>query len=154
MTYLLKDEKQTAAFGSALGVHLRGGDVVLLSGELGAGKSVLARGVAASLGVSGDMPSPTFVLAIPHTGTIGVCHMDLYRLSDMDAFYSAGLHEYMTDENVALIEWPLAGLTAPVRIEIALLCVGDARRASLAFYGMRGRAEGIRESLAGWGERL
>ena len=79
---------------------------VLLDGDLGAGKSVMARGIARALGVTGAMPSPTFTLLIPYQGRIPVYHFDLYRLADPDEFYAAGLDEFVGGDGVAVVEWP------------------------------------------------
>lgn len=106
MIYLTHSESETFEFGRALGSCLKAGDCVLLTGDLGAGKSVLARGVAASHGVTCAMPSPTFVLMIPYEGDVKVYHFDLYRLSDPDEFYQAGLEEFIGGDGIALIEWP------------------------------------------------
>lgn len=150
MTYLLETEEESTRFGAALGTHLKGGDAVFLSGELGSGKSVIARGIARSLGVGGAMPSPTFTLAIPYDGNPGVCHMDLYRLEDPDEFADAGLYEYLSDDFVTLIEWPFPEISAKARVEITLRQSGGARQARLALYDMDGRAPGIREALSNW----
>ena len=85
---------------------LSAGDAVLLSGDLGAGKSVLARGIARGMGVEGPMPSPTFTLMIPYEGRCPLYHFDLYRLSGPDEFYAAGLDEFIGGDGVAVVEWP------------------------------------------------
>ena len=95
MMYQTNSEQETFDFGAALGAGLQAGDCVLLTGDLGAGKSVVARGVASAHGVTEAMPSPTFVLMIPHEGDLPVYHFDLYRLEDPDEFYQAGLQEYL-----------------------------------------------------------
>lgn len=107
------DEMETHRLGQCLGGRLRAGDVVLLSGELGAGKSVLARGIACGMGVTGPMPSPTFTLMTQHQGThCPLYHMDLYRLEDAHALWESGLEEYIGGDGVALIEWPERALEA------------------------------------------
>jgi tRNA threonylcarbamoyladenosine biosynthesis protein TsaE len=106
MMYFTNSEADTFAFGRALGACLRAGDCVLLTGDLGAGKSVLVRGVADAHGVTGAMPSPTFVLMIPYEGDVKIYHFDLYRLGDPDEFYEAGLEEFVGGDGIALIEWP------------------------------------------------
>lgn len=106
MIYHTSSENDTFEFGRALGTCLKAGDCVLLTGDLGAGKSVLARGVAAAHGVCCAMPSPTFVLMIPYEGDVKIYHFDLYRLSDPDEFYQAGLEEFIGGDGIALIEWP------------------------------------------------
>ena len=106
MKYLTHSEADTLRFAGRLAELLRPGDAVLLHGDLGAGKSVFARGVARSLGITGAMPSPTFTLLIPYEGRQKLYHFDLYRLNDPEEFYSAGLDEFIGGDGVALIEWP------------------------------------------------
>lgn len=106
MIFRTVSENDTHDFGMALGRGLRAGDCVLLSGDLGAGKSVVARGVARAHGVTGPMPSPTFVLMIPYEGDVNVYHFDLYRMADPDEFYQAGLQEYIGGDGIAVVEWP------------------------------------------------
>lgn len=106
MKYLTRGARDTFEFGQSLGAELAPGDVALLSGDLGAGKSVLARGIAAACGISGPMPSPTFTIMIPYEGTKKLYHFDLYRLEDPDEFYQAGLEEYLGGDGVAVVEWP------------------------------------------------
>ena len=106
MTYLTRSEADTMALATALAPMLSSGDTVLLEGDLGVGKSVLARGIARGMGVTGPMPSPTFTLLIPYEGKKKLYHFDLYRLNDPDEFYAAGLDEFIGGDGVALIEWP------------------------------------------------
>ena len=106
MTYLTRSEAETMRFAAALAGMLDAGDAMLLEGDLGAGKSVVARGVARALGVEGAMPSPTFTLLIPYEGAKKLYHFDLYRLADPDEFYAAGLDEFIGGDGVALVEWP------------------------------------------------
>lgn len=106
MRFRTTSESDTYAFGSALGAGLSAGDCVLLNGDLGAGKSVVARGIAGAHGVKGPMPSPTFVLMIPYEGSVNVYHFDLYRMDDPDEFYQAGLQEYIGGDGIAVVEWP------------------------------------------------
>ena len=81
LRFRTRSEEDTYAFGRALGAFLRPGDALLLSGDLGTGKSVLARGAARALGVEGPMPSPSFTIMFPYEGECPVYHFDLYRLS-------------------------------------------------------------------------
>ena len=101
-------------FASALANMLDAGDTVLLEGDLGAGKSVMARGVARALGIAGAMPSPTFTLLIPYQGTKKLYHFDLYRLADPDEFYETGLDEFVGGDGIALVEWPQMAELEPV----------------------------------------
>lgn len=106
MKYLTHSEADTLRFAGRLSDMLKAGDSVLLHGDLGAGKSVFARGVARGMGITGAMPSPTFTLMIPYEGNKKLYHFDLYRLNDPDEFYAAGLEEFIGGDGVALIEWP------------------------------------------------
>ena len=127
MIYITRSESDTLDFGRALGSCLGAGDCVLLTGDLGAGKSVLARGIAAAHGVREAMPSPTFVLMIPYAGDIDIYHFDLYRLSDPDEFYQAGLEEYIGGDGLSIIEWPqMAALDYPGAVRVEMQRSGDA----------------------------
>ena len=97
---------ETFELGRRIGETLQPGDIILLRGDLGAGKSVLARGLARGLGIDCAMPSPTFTLMQPYEGRIPFYHFDLYRLEDPDEFYEAGLEEYAFGNGAAVIEWP------------------------------------------------
>lgn len=105
---ILPDAKATETFGRALSGRLEVGDVVALSGDLGAGKSTLARGVLAGLGFAGDVPSPTFPLVIPYDRPdvrLPVWHVDLYRLETGNDALELGLDDALID-GALLIEWP------------------------------------------------
>ena len=122
MKYMTKSEADTLKFAAQLSGMLREGDSVLLHGDLGAGKSVFARGVARGLEISGPMPSPTFTLLIPYEGKKKLYHFDLYRLNDPDEFYAAGLDEFIGGDGVALIEWPEMAEIDPVpRLDVTIL---------------------------------
>lgn len=103
---LVLSQKEMETLGERLGRALRGGDVVLLRGDLGAGKTVFTRGVARGMGVSGAVSSPTFTLMHCHKGALALNHMDLYRLETDDEFYDAGLEDAMNERSVCMIEWP------------------------------------------------
>lgn len=121
MIYQTRSEADTLRFASALGRMLGAGDTVLLEGDLGTGKSVMARGIARALGVQGNLPSPTFTLLIPYEGDKKLYHFDLYRLADPDEFYAAGLDEFIGGDGVALVEWPqMAELSPPCSLRMVL----------------------------------
>jgi tRNA threonylcarbamoyladenosine biosynthesis protein TsaE len=104
----LADAAATAAIGRALAALVRPGDVVTLSGPLGAGKTSLARGVLAALGLAGEAPSPTFAIVQPYDPPdvrLPVLHVDLYRLDAPDDVAELGLDEFRAD-GVLLVEWP------------------------------------------------
>ena len=114
MTYLTRSEADTMEFAARLSPMLAAGDAVLLNGDLGAGKSVLARGIARGMGIRGPMPSPTFTLMIPYEADgRKLYHFDLYRLADPDEYYAAGLDEFIGGDGVAVVEWPQMADLAP-----------------------------------------
>lgn len=97
---------QTQRLGARLGELLQPGDVLLLEGTLGAGKTALAQGIAAGLGVPGPVTSPTFVLIHEHEGRLPLYHVDLYRLSGEADASAIGLEDYLWGEGVTVVEWP------------------------------------------------
>ncbi len=103
-----KSEADTFNLGVQLGEELTGGEVILLDGALGAGKTVLAKGLAQGLGIdSEDVTSPSFTLVNPHQGRLLLYHIDLYRLDEgATAAHAVDLDEILTDERaVVVIEW-------------------------------------------------
>lgn len=105
LTIKTNSEKETEETGRLLGEKLFPGAVLLLSGRLGAGKTVLARGIARGLGISGAVQSPTFTLLCVYQGRLPFYHFDLYRLEDEEELFELGLDEFMLGEGVFLAEW-------------------------------------------------
>lgn len=97
--------EETEAAGCAFGKVLTAGAVVALLGDLGAGKTAFARGVAAGLGIDARVTSPTFALVNEYQGKIPLFHFDLYRLPGADELYDLGLDEYLERGGVCLMEW-------------------------------------------------
>lgn len=96
---------ETETVGRKLGESLRKGDVVSLRGSLGAGKTVLAKGIAESLGITEAIVSPTFTIVQEYSGREKLYHLDLYRLSGDDEFESMGGEEFLYPDGITLIEW-------------------------------------------------
>lgn len=143
MIYLTRSEADTTRFAGRLAPMLAPGDTVLLTGDLGTGKSVLARGIARGLGVGGPMPSPTFTLMQPYEGADGAkfYHFDLYRLADPEEYYAAGLDEFIGGDGIAAVEWPeMADLAPEPALEIHLSRHGgdDGRRIEIQNFSVRG----------------
>jgi len=97
---------QTEALGARLAAGLGPGDVVLVSGELGSGKTTLVRGACRQLGVEGPIVSPTFTIGRRYRGRVPVSHLDLYRLGPLAAEEPALLDDYLRPDAVAFVEWP------------------------------------------------
>ena len=102
----MESVQETMKFGQGLGQQLTGGEVLALTGDLGAGKTVLTRGIAAGLGIPMDqVSSPTFTLIQEYRGAISLIHVDLYRLDGPSDISTLGLEEYFTPNTIVLIEW-------------------------------------------------
>lgn len=102
----LADAEATESLGRAIAPLLRPGDVIALYGDLGAGKTTLARGLLRGLGATGDVASPTFPIVIPYDDlALPVWHVDLYRVEDPDEIAQLALDEALAD-GALLIEWP------------------------------------------------
>ena len=105
-TVLSVTREDTQALGRDLAHRLHPGDVVLLSGRMGAGKSEFARGVARGLGITGAVPSPSFtILNVYDEGPFPLYHFDWYRIGDESELYDMGLNEYIGGDGACLIEW-------------------------------------------------
>lgn len=101
-----KSEKGTYRLGVKLGRKLVGGEIILLSGELGAGKTVFTKGIAKGLGIEENIVSPTFTLMNCYEGRLKLYHYDAYRLSGGEEAEERGLTEYFgTKDGVCVIEW-------------------------------------------------
>ena len=127
----LRDEAATGALGAALGRLLRVGDVVTLSGPLGAGKTALARGLIRAAGHSGEVPSPSFAIVQPYEALDpAIWHVDLYRLEMPSDLEQLGLDE-VSGEGALLVEWPeRAGQDAwPDALRLSLVVDPDGARA-------------------------
>lgn len=122
---------ETEAVGARIAERLQPGDVVVVSGEVGAGKTTLIRGACRALGVTEPVTSPTFTLGQRYGGgRLHVSHLDLYRLASLEGEDPALLDDYLGPEGVAFVEWPAAGagrLGRPA-LEIRLAHAGEERR--------------------------
>lgn len=102
---ILDDEAATAALGAALAAAVHPGDVIVLSGPLGVGKTALARGLLEALGHVGEVPSPTFAIVQPYDALpVPVWHADLYRIEHPDELAEIGLD--CAEDGLLLVEWP------------------------------------------------
>jgi len=123
--------EETEALGARIVARLQPGDLVLLSGDLGSGKTTLIRGACRALGITGPVTSPTFTIGRRYEGgRVPVSHLDLYRLESLEDEDPALLDDYLRPDGVAFVEWPGAGearLGRPA-LELRLAHAGEERR--------------------------
>lgn len=124
------DPAATTALGRALAAAARAGDLLCLWGELGAGKTHLAKAFGAGLGVAETINSPSFILMAEYAGRLPLFHVDLYRLADATDVLAGGLIDDRQSEGVTLIEWPdrMAAALPAQRLDIRIDGAGDAPR--------------------------
>ena len=104
---ITKSAAETRALGEKLAGRLQPGDVLLLEGDLGAGKSELTRGIAKGLGVTETVTSPSFtILNVYDSGRCPLYHFDWYRLESAEELYELGMDEYLGGDGIAVVEWP------------------------------------------------
>src|SRR5215213_4370887 len=127
--------EETEAAGAELAERLSPGDVVLVSGELGSGKTTFVRGACRALGVEGPVTSPTFTIGHVLAGSPEVAHLDLYRLGTLAGEDPALLEDYLTPDRVGFVEWPAVAEPALERVTARVLLEhagGDRRRITIA----------------------
>lgn len=152
LTRELPDIAATEKLGAAVARLLRAGDIVALYGDLGAGKTTLARALIRQRGYAGEVPSPTFTLVQSYDlSPVAIWHFDLYRIDDPDEIIELGMEEAQA-EAISLIEWPerMGPLLPANRLDIVLSYTDtdDGRRAALRGHGS------WRERLAEAGDEL
>ena len=124
------DPDATSALGRALAGAARAGDLVCLWGELGAGKTHLAKAFGAGLGVTDTITSPSFVLMAEYAGRLPLFHLDLYRLADATDVLGGGLVDDRQGGGVTVVEWPdrMAGALPDGRLDVRIDGTGDGPR--------------------------
>jgi tRNA threonylcarbamoyladenosine biosynthesis protein TsaE len=135
MTLESSSPEETERTGADLAARLSPGDVVLVSGELGTGKTTFVRGACRALGVDGPVTSPTFTIGHVLAGDTEVAHLDLYRLGSLAAEDPALLEDYLTADRIGFVEWPAAGEPGFERVAARVLLEhlgGDRRRITIA----------------------
>src|SRR6476469_7020826 len=124
------DPDATTALGIAFGGVAQAGDVVCLWGDLGAGKTHLAKAIGAGLGVSETITSPSFILMAEYVGRLPLFHIDLYRLDDASDAFAGGLIDDRQAAGVTLVEWPdrLGPALAVRRLDVVIAGAGEEPR--------------------------
>lgn len=138
----LATEKATLALGAALGAGAKAGRVLFLSGDLGAGKTTLVRGLLRELGWTGRVKSPTYSLVeLYAVSRLNLYHFDFYRFKDREEWVSSGFREHFNPESLCIVEWPemAEGLLSPPDLHITLEIHEPGRRAGFLAHTAAGR---------------
>lgn len=123
LRYTTGTTEETIALGERLGALLRAGDVLVLTGDLGAGKTQLTKGIAAGMGITDDVTSPTFNILMVYEGAgMPLYHFDLYRLDDADQLEDIGFYDALEGDGPCVIEWgeQFASEIGPERLDVYL----------------------------------
>jgi tRNA threonylcarbamoyladenosine biosynthesis protein TsaE len=139
----LPDEAATLRLGASLAAGATNGLVLHLKGELGSGKTTLARGLIQGLGHPGRVKSPTYTLVEPYgLLRLNLYHFDFYRFKDRSEWLSSGLREHFNPQSLCIVEWPerAGDLLAPPDLEIQLVYDAQSRSATLASHSPPGAA--------------
>ncbi len=128
--YTTKSAVETEKLGAACAALLEQGNAVLVSGELGTGKTTFIRGACRALGVTDAVTSPSFVIGQIYRGDHSVAHLDLYRLESFEGEDVALLDDYITADRVSFVEWPKSGMRLPVqeRLRVTMEHLGGDKR--------------------------
>lgn len=155
MKFHTRTAAETRALAAAIGAELAPGDLVLLAGDLGSGKTTFAQGLAAGLGVQEPVTSPTFTIVQLYEGRLPVAHVDVYRLDRVQEIYDLAFDELVDDTRVTMVEWGNVVAHAfpsdhlMVRVEAAQ--GADERDIVLEFHGRwQARRRVLEEALAGF----
>ena len=149
--------EDTRALGAAVAGLARPGDLVLLAGDLGAGKTVFTQGFGAGLGVKGPITSPTFTLVRTYPAPVPLVHVDVYRLERMQEVIDLGLPEMLDDGGVAVVEWGDVAAATFSADNLAVRMDFDDEDPECRWLGLRpvgvrwsGRDHALRAALAAW----
>lgn len=131
-TFHTTSPRQTFKLGEQLGKSLKGGEIILLIGELGSGKTIFAKGMASGLGIKSStaVTSPSFTFINKYQGRLTLFHIDLYRINRYEELYDLGLEEIITPANVVMVEWgeKLGPFSPASAIVVRLSSKGERKR--------------------------
>jgi tRNA threonylcarbamoyladenosine biosynthesis protein TsaE len=147
------DPEQTRAIASVLAGGLRGGDVVVLAGDLGVGKTTFVQGTAEILGVRAHVTSPSFVLVREYAGRARIVHVDVYRMSSLQEVIDLGYEELFAPDTITFIEWgdAVGDVLPDVRFEVEIRATTeDERRIAIRATGEELRARLASMPFAQW----
>lgn len=145
----IESVEKMQSFGEKLGSMLKGGEVITLNGDLGAGKTELSKAIAKGLGIEDHITSPTFTIVNEYEGRLKLFHFDVYRLSSAEEMYELGYEEYFYSDGVSLIEWAelIREVLPEERLEIFIFQTERENERELELRAIGERYEKIKEEL-------
>lgn len=147
--FVTHSEQETVELGIKMGKLLEAGDIVLLYGDLGAGKTVLTRGIALGLGTKDVVTSPTYTLMHRYEGRVPIYHFDLYRLGGPDEVLDLGYEEFFYGDGVSIVEWPerLEYLCPEEHVRVRIEVAGDGKKRRITVDAVGGRYSRFEKEL-------
>jgi tRNA threonylcarbamoyladenosine biosynthesis protein TsaE len=125
ISFISRSEKQTMEFASSISENFTGGEVLLLEGDIGAGKTRFTKGLAKGLKIKEAVTSPTFTIMQIYSGKLNLYHLDMYRIQSESELIETGIYEALDDKNgVTVIEWPQltkALFDSPINVSIKII---------------------------------
>lgn len=123
MEYIVHSVEETHSVAKSIADKLVGKEIILLNGDLGAGKTTFTKGIAKALGITDVVTSPTFTFMKEYNGRLNLYHFDMYRVEEADELYELGLNDYLGMEGgVCVIEWnKFEGIKNPIKIDIEVI---------------------------------
>lgn len=145
-----EQENTTLKIGHKIGSLLKAGDVVCLTGDLGAGKTTMTKAIAKALGVEEDVTSPTFIIIHEYTGRLPVYHFDVYRIKRLEEMEDLGYEEYFYGDGVCLVEWAseIESLIPEERLWIDIKRAGEDKHRIIDLEGTNAHFKQIIEELS------
>ncbi|MDN5276822.1 MAG: tRNA threonylcarbamoyladenosine biosynthesis protein TsaE [Clostridiales bacterium] len=147
--FVTHSEQETVELGIKMGKLLEAGDIVLLYGDLGAGKTVLTRGLVQGLGAKDVVTSPTYTLMHRYEGRVPIFHFDLYRLGGPDEVLDLGYEEFFYGDGVSIVEWPerLEYLCPEEHVRVRIEVAGDGKKRRITVDAVGGRYSRFEKEL-------
>jgi tRNA threonylcarbamoyladenosine biosynthesis protein TsaE len=147
--FVTHSEQETVELGIKMGKLLEAGDIVLLYGDLGAGKTVLTRGLVQGLGAKDVVTSPTYTLMHRYEGRVPIYHFDLYRLGGPDEVLDLGYEEFFYGDGVSIVEWPerLEYLCPEEHVRVRIEVAGDGKKRRITVDAVGGRYSRFEKEL-------
>jgi len=145
----IEDIKKTEELGETLGKLLNGGEIICMTGDLGAGKTTLSQSIAKGLDINDYVTSPTFTIINEYYGRHPLYHFDVYRINDVDEMYDLGYEDYFYGDGITIIEWAniIEDILPKERLNIDIKRGDYADSREVQIYGYGKKYEGIVEDL-------